>query len=172
MLASRIAARVWTMVSVFGLAGCTLVDHVAGSAVWAPERGINAVSSATGTAPLLNSEGVHVIRNHKGGRIIAVEAQRRALLDWGGPVRIEGFCNSACVILTSLPNACLSPNSKIGFHSANINFGPVGNRQIAGYLRNGVKSEFLEKWQFVPNTELFSITAQDFVRRDTETLLC
>lgn len=153
------------------LSGCVLSDQIASSIVW-QDAGTANERSGSARAPQLDATGKHVIRNHKGGRIIVVEAQRRQLLNWGGPVRIEGFCNSACVILTTLPNACLAPKARIGFHSASINFGPVGNAQLARYLRNGVRQQFLEDWQFVPNDDLHRITAERYVALDPETRLC
>jgi len=155
------------------LVGCVDTDDVRSSVVFDPNQDVNTPSATQGeVAVQTNEDGVYVIRNHRGGQIIAVEAERRRLLNWGGPVRIEGFCNSACAILATLPNACLTPRSRIGFHSANINFGPVGNAQVARYLRGGVKEKFLSEWQFVPHSDIHHIWGETFVSLDPEARLC
>jgi hypothetical protein len=114
----------------------------------------------------------YVIKNDRGGQIISAEVDRAVFARWGGPIRIEGYCNSACAIFTTLPNVCLAENARIGFHSANINVGEIGNPQIAKYLRNGVLTKFIEEYQFVPHDDLRQLTATEYVRLDPETKLC
>ncbi len=115
---------------------------------------------------------LHVIQNDPGGQIISAIADRKRLERWGGPIEIRGFCNSACTIFTTLPNACLAPDARIGFHSSNVNVEWVGNPQIAEYLRGGILNKFLTEWQFVPFTDMHRISAQDYVRLDPQTRLC
>ena len=114
----------------------------------------------------------YVIRNDGGGQLISAETDRAVLKLWGGDVRIEGYCNSACLMFTTLPNACLAPGLLLGFHGANVNVGFVGNPQITKYLRGGVRDKFVSDWQFIPFTEIHRITAEDYVRLDPETRLC
>jgi len=120
----------------------------------------------------LPSGDLYVIRNDGGGQLISAETDRAVLKLWGGAVRIEGYCNSACLMFTTLPNACLVPDLKLGFHGANVNVGFVGNPQVSKYLRNGVKQRFDEEWQFIPFTEIHRISAAEYVRLDPETRLC
>jgi len=120
----------------------------------------------------LPSGDLYVIRNDGGGQLISAETDRAVLKLWGGAVRIEGYCNSACLMFTTLPNACLAPDLKLGFHGANVNVGFVGNPQVSKYLRNGVKQRFDEEWQFIPFTEIHRISAAEYVRLDPETRLC
>ena len=115
---------------------------------------------------------VYEIIDDGGGQILAAEADRARLAAWGGPVEIGGYCNSACVIFTTLPNACLQPDAVIGFHAANLNLGPVGNAQITRYLRAGVRQRWLSDWQFVPNDDIHHITARRYVRLDPQARLC
>ena len=158
---------------VLGLVGCIETSDLSSSVVLIPDQDVNAPSTSTFAGGIeTNDRGVHVVRNHGGGRIISVEAQRRRLLDWGGPVEIRGFCNSACVILATLPNACVAPRARIGFHSSNINFGPVGNAQIARYLRGGVKKKFLKEWQFVPHSDIHHIWGERYAQLDRQTKVC
>ncbi|MBS1303862.1 hypothetical protein [Loktanella sp. SALINAS62] len=115
---------------------------------------------------------VYVIARDGGGQIISAEADREMLRQWGGPVEIRGSCRSACVIFTTLPNACLGPKLRIGFHSSNVNRGFVGNEQIAKYLRGGIKERFVKEWQFVPNDDLVSIRAREYVKLDPQARIC
>lgn len=154
-------------------AGCVEPELLRSSVVFDPSQNLDVADANATVAPVTTDEnGVHVVRNHRGGRILLVEAERRRLLNWGGPVRIEGFCNSACVILATLPNACLKPRSRIGFHTSNINFGPVGNAQIARYLRGGVRDKYLKEWQFVPHDDIHHIWGETFVSLDPQARLC
>lgn len=120
----------------------------------------------------LPTTGIYTIRNDGGGQLISAETDRAVLKFWGGPVRIEGYCNSACLMFTTLSNACLAPDLVLGFHGANVNVGFVGNPQVAKYLRNGVKQRFLDEWQHIPFTEIHRITATQYVQLDPETILC
>ncbi len=114
----------------------------------------------------------YIIKKDGGGQIISAEADRAMLKRWGGPVKIRNYCASACVIFTTLPNACIAPNAKIGFHSSDVNVGPVGNPQMARYLRGGVKERFLAEWQFVPSDKIHWVSARDYVRLDPQSRLC
>ena len=115
---------------------------------------------------------IHIIRNDGGGQLISAEADRAILKLWNGPVRIEGYCNSACLMFTTLPKACLAPGLMLGFHGANVSVRFVGNPQITKYLRAGVQRKFVEEWQHIPFTEIHRITAEEYVRLDPETKIC
>lgn len=120
----------------------------------------------------LPTTGTYTIRNDGGGQLISAETDRAVLKLWGGPVRIEGYCNSACLMFTTLSNACLAPGLKLGFHGANVNVGFVGNPQITKYLRNGVQRKFVDEWQHIPFTEIHRITAEEYVQLDPEAKIC
>ena len=66
-----------------------------------------------------------IIRNDPGGNLFSYEQRRSRLLNSGRRVEIRGFCNSACTILTTLPNACLGRNARIGFHAPTFDIGGV-----------------------------------------------
>lgn len=114
----------------------------------------------------------YVIHRDGGGQLISAEADRAMLLEWGGRVEIRDYCRSACVIFTTLPNACLGPASTIGFHGSNVNQGPIGNQQMARYLRGGIKAKYLAEWQFIPPTEIHMISAREYVKLDPQTKIC
>lgn len=114
----------------------------------------------------------YVIHRDGGGQLISAEADRQMLLDWGGEVEIRGYCYSACIIFTTLPNACLGRGLTLGFHGSNVNVGPIGNQQMARYMRAGVKRRYLAEWQYIPHTEIHKITAQEYVALDPQARLC
>ena len=192
MIVSKV--RLYATGAFFVLGVSTLTACSAGTAV-VPGAGPAPATAATpaggradeiaqGLSPLLCGAGFcndrrpapttepYVIRRDGGGQIISAEADRKMLLDWGGRVEIRERCSSACVIFTTLPNACLGPGLRIGFHSADVNRSFVGNRQIAGYLRGDVKRRFLEEWQNVPNDQIHYITARAYKRLDPQVRIC
>lgn len=114
----------------------------------------------------------YIIRNDGGGQLISAEADRAMLFAWGGRVEIRGYCRSACLMFTTLPNACLHPRARLGFHGANVNVGPIGNQQMAKYMRNGIREKYLAEWQHIPFTEIHTITAREYVALDPQTKIC
>lgn len=114
----------------------------------------------------------YTIRRDGGGQLISAEADRARLLAWGGQVEIRGYCASACVIFTTLPNACVGPRARIGFHGSNVNVGPIGSQQMARYLRGDAKRKYLDEWQFVPMDEMHWIMAKQYKRLDPKINLC
>ena len=129
------------------------------------------LGSCTDRRPLPQGEP-YVIHNDGGGQLISAEVDRALLQAWGGRVEISGYCNSACVVFTTLPNACLKPGAVIGFHGANMNAGPVGNPQITRYLRAGVLSKWVADWQFIPNNRIHHITARRYAELDPNSRIC
>mgnify|MGYP003634087774 FL=1 len=114
----------------------------------------------------------YVIRDDGGGQLISAEADRARLVAWGGLVEIRGYCASACVIFTTMPNACVGPKARIGFHGSNVNLGPIGNQQMAKYLRGEAKQKYLDDWQFVPPTEMRWIMAAEYQKLDPDIKFC
>lgn len=107
-----------------------------------------------------------------GGQLISAEADRADLLRWGGDIEIRYYCASACVIFTTLPNACIGSRAKIGFHGSNINLGPIGNQQMATYLRGEAKRRYLAEWQHIPQTEMHWISAREYKELDPQVRIC
>ncbi len=114
----------------------------------------------------------HMIWNDGGGQLISAQADRARLLAWGKPVEIRGSCASACVIFTTLPNACIGPNARIGFHGSNVNMGPIGSQQMARYLRGDAKRKYLAEWQHIPPTEMHWIHVNVYKRLDPQIRIC
>ena len=132
---------------------------------------ICALDACTDRRPPPTSEP-YTIRRDGGGQLISAEADRQMLLEWGGRVEIRNYCYSACVIFTTLPNACIGPNLRIGFHGSNVNVGPIGSQQMAKYLRGKAKRRYLEEWQFIPPTDIHIITAAEYVALDPRVKIC
>ncbi len=129
-------------------------------------------ASCTDRRPAPISGERYVISNDGGGQIISAQADRARLRFWTGRVEIRGYCASACVIFTTLPNACLGRKARIGFHSSNVNVGPIGNPQMARYLRGEVKAKFLAEWQYVPQDKIHWVSARDYVQLDPLVKIC
>lgn len=51
-----------------------------------------------------------------GGSVRERIVQVKSLSQSGAQVRILGTCISACTLLLGVPNACVSPNARLGFH--------------------------------------------------------
>ena len=114
----------------------------------------------------------YVIRDDGGGQLISAEADRARLYAWGKPVEIRGYCASACVIFTTMPNACVGPKARVGFHGSNVNLGPIGNQQMAKYLRGAVKAKYLAEWQFIPQDQMHWMSARDYKVLDPLVNIC
>lgn len=114
----------------------------------------------------------YIIKDDGGGQLISAEADRALLQFWGGKVEIHSTCASACTIFTTLPNACIMPDAKIGFHGSNINVGPIGNYQMSKYLRGAVRDRFEEEWKFIPTDQIHWVPARDYIQMDPQSRLC
>ena len=130
-----------------------------------------ALAGCSGTRPAPQGD-VYVLRNDNGGHILSAEIDRKQLLDWGKRVEIHGYCVSSCTMFTTLPNACLMPDSRIGFHGATISIGAGGNAQVSKYLRGEIKRRFDADWHRVPQKQFHWVEARDYVRLDPQARLC
>lgn len=114
------------------------------------------------------------IWNDKGGNVMRM-VQRRAELEASGKrVRIRGYCRSACTILITLPNACLGPGAKVGFHAPRIPgttiIPPIVDEIMGSYYRGGIRARWFGGWN--RSTKMQVITAHDYVRLDPQTKIC
>jgi hypothetical protein len=50
--------------------------------------------------------------------------------------------------------------------------GPIGNQQMARYLRGEAKRRFVAEWQYIPTTEIHKIKAVDYVKLDPQVKIC
>lgn len=64
-----------------------------------------------------------VVSHDRGGKLGQRSHQVRYLRATGQRVELRGVCLSACTMYLSLPNVCVSPSARLGFH------GPTRNGQ-------------------------------------------
>jgi hypothetical protein len=112
-------------------------------------------------ADFLHAETV-IIRNDGGGNITEYRERRARLAKVNGEVRIEAKCLSACTIYTTLPNACVMPNAKIGFHGTTPKSGIPSvdymlDMRMGEYYRGDVRKRFESKWRFLGGSDQFHV---------------
>lgn len=105
-----------------------------------------------------------------GGNIAAHAHNRRQLANWGGPVEIRGRCASSCVIYTTLPNACIGPKARFGFHTPKGGITSVAVEQVAWYLRGDLREAWRRRWS--RSKALIWVPARDMVRLDPALRIC
>lgn len=112
--------------------------------------------------------------NHRGGNVLEMVQTRQELASSGRQVRIRGYCRSACTMLTTMPNACLGPRARIGFHAPripNTQIIPPYVDQIMGqFYRGGIRERWFGGWN--RSTQMQVITAREYVRLDPQTRIC
>ena len=115
-----------------------------------------------------------VVLNNRGGNVMQMMAYRAELAGSGRPVQIRGVCNSACTMLTTLPNACLAPDASIGFHAPRIPgtqvIPPIVDQLMATTYRNGIRARWYNEWRH--SLTIRSISAREYVALDPLTRLC
>lgn len=118
-----------------------------------------------------------VIRNDGGGNINDYRA-RRAQLARAGAVEIRGKCLSACVIFTTLPNACLGPKARIGFHGTQPKSGIWAidhwlDMRMGEYLRGEARRRYEREWRHLGGRDQFHvITAREYQKLDPQIRIC
>lgn len=129
-------------------------------------------------APLIAREppppGTVDIWNDSGGNVIQMVQRRSELQQSGKQVRIRGYCRSACTMLITMPNACLGPRAKVGFHAPRIPnttiIPPMVDQIMGNYYRNGIRERWFAGWS--RQIDMTVITAEDYVLLDPQTRLC
>lgn len=173
-------ALVTSAVLSVALAGCTFEPAQPAPAVVTPAPQAQPVQPAPATsAPATSATpapvpGRIIIENNKGGNVVQMMAYRSQLANSGQTVEIRGVCNSACTMLTTLPNACLAPNASIGFHAPRLPgttvIPPIVDQLMATTYRNGIRARWYNEWRH--SLEIRSITAREYVALDPMTKLC
>ena len=114
------------------------------------------------------------INDNRGGNVLQMVQRRSELERSGKTVRIRGYCRSACTILTTLPNACLGPHARIGFHAPRIPntqiIPPYVDQIMGNYYRGGIRDRWFGGWN--RSLEMQVISARDYVRLDPQTRIC
>lgn len=90
-----------------------------------------------------------VIENDLGGSLNRYAREFKAYQKSGERVEIAGRCASACTIYIALPNACIHPEAKLGFHTATA-FGlapsEAGNKWVAQFYPAKLKAKFMGEY--------------------------
>ena len=115
-----------------------------------------------------------VIRDDRGGNVVATVVRREQLEASGRPVEIRGYCRSACTMLITLPNACLAPDARVGFHAPRVKgteiIPPAVDQIMAGFYRNGIRERWQQDWR--NNLQMTIISAREYKALDPQTRLC
>jgi hypothetical protein len=74
----------------------------------------------------------YVVRNDRGGKVAEYADRARALQAGGQRVVIDGLCASACAMIASLPNACVTERGIIDLHWPYLVVTIDGRQAIAG----------------------------------------
>lgn len=119
-------------------------------------------------------KGPIIIRDNRGGNVMEMMRYREKLARSGRRVEIRGKCNSACTMLTTLPNACLGRGASIGFHAPRIPnttiIPPLVDEIMASTYRGGIRERWYAEWRH--SLKIHSISAAEYVRLDPQTRLC
>ncbi len=114
------------------------------------------------------------IWNHKGGNVLEMVQRRNVLQRSGKIVRIRGYCRSACTMLITMPNACLAPNARVGFHAPRLPgtsiIPPLVDQIMGSTYRNGIRERWYAGWNRSIGMQI--ISAKEYVRLDPQTLIC
>jgi hypothetical protein len=118
-----------------------------------------------------------VIENDFGGNVLQYQARRKELAK-ADLVRIEGYCNSACTIFITLPNACVGRKAQFGFHGASPktgvpNFDYYLDMQVGKFYRGEIKRRYETNWRFhLGSKDLHFIDAERLIELDPQIRLC
>lgn len=137
-------------------------------------------AALTAAAPAAAQEGIRRagefidVWNNRGGNVLQMVQTRQELASSGRTVRIRGYCRSACTILTTMPNACLGPRARIGFHAPRIQgtqiIPPYVDQIMGNFYRGGIRDRWFGGWN--RSMEMQVITARDYVRMDPQARIC
>ncbi|WP_405403194.1 hypothetical protein [Paracoccus sp. Ld10] len=112
--------------------------------------------------------------NNRGGNVLEMVQTRQELASSGRTVRIRGYCRSACTILTTMPNACLGPQARIGFHAPRIQgtqiIPPYVDQIMGNFYRGGIRDRWFGGWNRSMKMQI--ITAREYVRLDPQARIC
>ncbi|MGR3485111.1 MAG: hypothetical protein ACU0BF_07180 [Paracoccaceae bacterium] len=108
-----------------------------------------------------------LIFNDTGGNPAEYELMWLRLAATGKPVRL-GECNSACTMFLSLPDVCLLPGRRFGFHASN--FGGMFNPLMTARYPPNIRARFLADWG--TRERLTILRAEELVAIEPSLRLC
>lgn len=97
-----------------------------------------------------------VVRNDPGGVLPARIASVASIRSSGQRVELRGrYCLSACTLYLGLPNACVSPQTRFGFHGPSMYGRPLKSKDferwskvMASHYPEPLRSWFMEKARY------------------------
>lgn len=129
---------------------------------------------ASGHAQIVERGGFIDVMDHRGGNVLQMVQLRERLGRSGKTVRIRGYCRSACTILTTLPNACLGKQARIGFHAPRLPntriIPPMVDEIMGNFYRNGIRDRWFGGWN--RSLDMTVLSARDYVRLDPQSRIC
>ncbi|MCF3973811.1 hypothetical protein [Paracoccus salsus] len=112
--------------------------------------------------------------NDSGGNVLQMVSRRNQLARSGKEVRIRGYCRSACTMLITMPNACLGPKARIGFHAPRIPnttiIPPFVDQIMGNTYRGGIRERWFAGWNRSLTMQV--ISAREYVRLDPQSRIC
>ena len=80
-----------------------------------------AIMSLLAFTPAASASTTIYVSNDGGGSIAARIRELDSIRNQGQKVEIRaGYCNSACTLYLGLPDTCVSPNARFGFHGPQV----------------------------------------------------
>lgn len=140
------------------------------------------IAALTAASPALSKQPEGIVNqgrfidvwNNRGGNVLRMVQTRQDLAGSGKTVRIRGYCRSACTILTTMPNACIGPQARIGFHAPRIQgtqiIPPYVDQIMGNFYRGGIRDRWFGGWNRA--SEMQVISARDYVRLDPQARIC
>lgn len=120
------------------------------------------------------SRGMIDISNDSGGNVLETIQRRTALQRSGKLVRIRGYCRSACTIYLTLPNACLGPKARVGFHAPRIPgtkiIPPMVGDIMGQFYRGEIRRRWYADWQY--SLDMHIMSAAEYRRLDPQIKIC
>lgn len=122
------------------------------------------------TPAAAQSGQVVTIDNDSGGNVLETIQRRNALQRSGRQVRIRGYCRSACTIYLSLPNACLGPKARVGFHAPRLPgtkiIPPLVGDLMGQFYRGEIRRRWFAQWQY--SLDMHILSAAEYRRLDPQ----
>lgn len=130
--------------------------------------------AAAQETPADTPPGTVDILDDRGGNVLEALARRSRLERWGGPVRIRGYCRSACTLYLSLPNACLGGRATVGFHAPRIPgtdiIPPLVGEIMGRFYRGEIRRRWEAEWQY--SLRMTRLSAAEYRRLDPQMRIC
>lgn len=97
-----------------------------------------------------------IIQNDRGGLLTDRIHQLRKLVTSQAPVEIRGeVCHSTCTMLLGLPDVCVSPDTRFGFHGPSKSGAPLkpevferASRVIASFYPNDLRDWYMSSARY------------------------